>query len=99
MATVQSLFEVPPPPKRSSKKKIVGLVALALAAALALPFKTVNGFRNRLEAAMSAAVGRKVTVRNVHLRLLPQPGFELSGFAIQDDPAVSAEPLLRADSV
>ena len=100
MATVQSLFEVPPPRQRSAKKKIAGIVALALLAALVLPpLKTANGFRNHLEAAMSAAVGRKVTVKNVHLRLLPQPGFELSGFAIQDDPAVSAEPLLRADSV
>src|ERR1051326_5610617 len=92
MATVQSLFEVPPPRQRSAKKKIAGIVALAVLAALVLPpLKTANGFRNHLEAAMSAAVGRKVTVKNVHLRLLPQPGFELSGFAIQDDPAVRSE--------
>lgn len=100
MATVQSLFEAPPPRKRSARKKLVVIVLLAVIAALVLPaLKTANGFRNRLEAAMSAAVGRKVTVKNVHLRLLPQPGFELSGFAILDDPAMSAEPLLRADSV
>lgn len=100
MATVQTLFEVPPPRKRSVRKKVIAVIALGVVAAIVLPaLKTANGFRYRLEAAMSAAVGRKVTVKNVHLRLLPQPGFELSGFAIQDDPAVSAEPLLRADSV
>lgn len=98
MATVQSQLESPP--RRRSRKKLIGIAVLALIAALVLPpLKTVNGFRNRLEVAMSAAVGRKVKVKNVHLRLLPQPGFELSKFAIQDDPAVSAEPLLRADSV
>ena len=32
------------------------------------------------------------------LRFLP-PGFELDRFAIHDDPAFSAEPMLRSDAV
>ena len=35
----------------------------------------------------------------MHVRLLPQPGFELDGFVVHDDPAFSAEPVLRAPEV
>jgi hypothetical protein len=36
---------------------------------------------------------------DVKIRLLPLPGFEIKDFVVMDDPAFSAEPMLRAESV
>src|SRR5690349_16734542 len=101
MNALQLHLASPPPPKpRRSKRKIIFIASLMLIALAVLPpLKTFNGFRNRIETAMSAAVGRKVTVKDVSIRLLPRPGFQLSEFAIADDPMLSGEPMLRADNV
>ena len=40
-----------------------------------------------------------VAIDNVHLHLLPRPGFDLEGLVISDDPAFSAEPMIRAQEV
>lgn len=55
--------------------------------------------RTRLTQSLSLALGRPVTIGSVSLQFLPRPGFELSGFTVQDDPQFSAEPILRADQV
>ena len=54
--------------------------------------------RWRIVRSISSAVGRQVQVGYVSLRFLP-PGFELDNFSIHDDPAFSAEPMLRSDEV
>src|SRR5579864_905157 len=84
---------------RRKRRLFYAVFLMLLVLAVALPLFTLKSFRNRLESAMSAAVSRKVTVGNVHLRLLPAPGFNLDNFQIQDDPAFGSEPLLRADKV
>ena len=38
-------------------------------------------------------------IGSVHIRLLPQPGFDLENLAVYDDPAFGAEPMLRATEV
>ncbi len=58
-----------------------------------------NRLRTRIVNSISLAVGRPVDVAEVRLRLLPQPGFDLENFVIHDDPAFSAEPVLRAQEV
>jgi AsmA protein len=40
-----------------------------------------------------------VELDKVRLRLLPRPGFDLEGLVIYDDPAFSAEPMIRAQEV
>jgi hypothetical protein len=85
-------------PRKKSWMVLVLFVGLLLLLFLP-PRITIGHFQRRLESTMSAAVGRPVTIRYVHPRLLPQPGFDLDGFVIQDDPALSSEPLLRSDSV
>ena len=35
----------------------------------------------------------------MNLRLLPQPGFDLEGFVMRDDPAFGAEPMIRSQDV
>src|SRR5581483_993561 len=42
------------------------------------------------------ALGRKVEIQWVKVRVLPQPGFDLENFVVYDDPAFSAEPMLRS---
>jgi AsmA-like C-terminal region/AsmA family len=56
----------------------------------------INGtrFRDRLRPALSAVLGRQVTIGQVKYRLFPRPGFDLYDFQVADDPAFSAEPLL-----
>jgi uncharacterized protein involved in outer membrane biogenesis len=58
-----------------------------------------NRLRSRIINSISLAVGRPVDVAAVRIRLLPQPGFELENFVVHDDPAFSAEPMLRAQEV
>jgi uncharacterized protein involved in outer membrane biogenesis len=74
----------------------MGAVALL---ALFLVRPGANRLRTRIVNSISLAVGRPVDVAAVRLRLLPQPGFDLENFVIHDDPAFSAEPMLRAQEV
>ncbi len=55
--------------------------------------------KSRIIVSLSAGVGRPVDIGSVHLRLLPQPGFDLENLVVYDDPAFGAEPMLRASEV
>lgn len=55
--------------------------------------------KSRVIASISSALGRSVDIGSVHLRLLPQPGFDLANLVVYDDPAFGAEPMLRAGDV
>jgi hypothetical protein len=86
--------------RQSRLRRGLFVLAVLLAAAFFLPpFVNMNRFRTRIVRSMEEALGRKVTVESVTLRLLPKPGFELHRLAIADDPAFSAEPMLQADEV
>jgi hypothetical protein len=76
--------------------------AAALAALLLILFLFRPGvykLRNRIATSIGSALGRRVALDNVRLRLLPRPGFDLEGLVIYDDPAFSAEPMIRAQDV
>ncbi len=53
----------------------------------------------RIANSLSRAVARPVEIGSVHLRFLPQPGFDLENLVIDEDPAFGAEPMLRAPEV
>lgn len=78
-----------------------GILTLSVVALLALFLVRpgANRLRARIVNSISLALGRQVDVAAVNLRLLPRPGFELENFVIHDDPAFSAEPMLRAQEV
>jgi uncharacterized protein involved in outer membrane biogenesis len=81
-----------------SKRGVLTLgVVLLLALFLLRP--GANRLRTRIVNSITLALGRPVDVAAVNLRLLPQPGFDLENFVIHDDPAFSAEPMLRAQQV
>jgi AsmA family len=80
-----------------SKRGLVAIVALLLLLFLFRP--GVYRLRNRIATSIGSALGRRVTLDEVHLRILPRPGFDLDGLVIYDDPAFSAEPMIRAQEV
>ncbi len=80
-----------------SKRGVAALAALLLVLFLFRP--GVYRLRNRIAITIGSALGRKVALDNVRLHLLPRPGFDLEGLVIYDDPAFSAEPMIRAQEV
>ncbi len=81
----------------SSKRGVAALAALLLVLFLFRP--GVHELRNLIATSIGSALGRRVSLDDVHLRLLPRPGFDLEGLVIYDDPAFSAEPMIRAQEV
>ncbi len=80
-----------------SKYGVAAAAALLLILFLFRP--AVYQLRNRISNSIGSALGRRVALDNVRLRLLPRPGFDLEGLVIYDDPAFSAEPMIRAQDV
>src|SRR2546423_10522479 len=81
-----------------SRAGIVTLI-LALLLALFLIRPGAGRSRTRIVTAIGLALGRQVDVSSVHIRLLPHPGFDLENFVVHDDPAFSAEPVIRSQQV
>ena len=80
-----------------SRRGVAAVVALLLILFLFRP--VVYTLRNRIANSIASALGRRVALDNVRLHLLPRPGFDLEGLVIYDDPAFSAEPMIRAQEV
>jgi hypothetical protein len=81
-----------------SKRRLLFIIA-ALLLALFIFRPGANGLRKRIVNSVSMALGRRVEVQWVKLRILPQPGFDLENFIVFDEPAFGAEPMLRANEV
>jgi hypothetical protein len=81
----------------SRRGRVIAGVVLVLALFLARP--GAQRLRTRIVRSISLALGRQVDVGRVTLRLLPQPGFELEGFVVHEDPAFGAEPVLQSSDV
>ena len=85
---------------RRTRRRIVFALFVSLMIALFVPpYVNLKRFRARLEGSIGGALGRKVTFGAVSLRLLPRPGFDVQDFVVYDDPTISAEPMLRAETV
>ena len=82
---------------RSKRGILIGCAVLLLALFWVRP--GANRLRMRAANSIALAIGRPVEVSSVSLRLLPQPGFDLENFVVHDDPAFSAEPMLRSAEV
>ena len=76
---------------------MVAVVAVILALFLIRPGAT--RLKTRIASSIGMTVQRRVEISNVHVHLLPAPGFDLDGFVVYDDPAFGAEPVLRAQEV
>jgi uncharacterized protein involved in outer membrane biogenesis len=80
-----------------SKRGVAVLAILLLVLFLFRP--AVYHLRTRIANSIGRALGRRITLENVRLRVLPRPGFDLEGLVIYDAPAFSAEPMIRAEEV
>jgi AsmA protein len=80
--------------------KVLGIIiALLIVIILALPFLiNVNTFRPRIEAELTNALGRKVTVGNLSLSLW-SGSLTADDIAIADDPSFSNSPFIRAKAL
>ena len=77
-----------------------GVAAVAALLLILFLFRpAVYQLRNRIATSIGSALGRRVALDKVRLHLLPRPGFDLEGLVIYDDPAFSAEPMIRAQEV
>jgi len=82
----------------SSKRRVVA-AAVVILLVLFLVRPGVSRLKTRIAHSISQAVARPAEVGSVHLRFLPQPGFDLENLIIYEDPAFGAEPMLRAPEV
>jgi AsmA protein len=80
-------------------KWIAIVVVILIIIVIALPFVVdVNMFRPRIEAELTNALGRKVTVGNLKLSLI-SGSLAADNIAIADDPAFSNQPFVKADAL
>ena len=84
---------------RSIRRISLAVASVLLVAVFVPPTIKLTRYRKSVVEAIGGALGRQVSVREIRLRLFPQPGFQLEGFVVQDDPAFSAEPMLHAEEV
>ena len=82
----------------SSKRRVV-TAAVVILLGLFLVRPGVSRLKARIANSISRAVARPAEIGSVHLRFLPQPGFDLYNLVIHEDPAFGAEPMLRAREV
>jgi AsmA family/AsmA-like C-terminal region len=81
-----------------SKRRVV-IAAGVILLGLFLVRPGVSRLKARIANSIGRAVARPVEIGAVHLRFLPQPGFDLENLVIFEDPAFGAEPMLRAPEV
>jgi len=87
------------PKKKTSVKIVVGLVVLITVVVLALPlFVNAATLRPVLESKLSAALGRKVQVADLHFSLF-SGGVAAEGLSISDDPTFGPAPFIQAKAV
>jgi AsmA family/AsmA-like C-terminal region len=84
---------------KPQKRLVLGTAILVIVVLFIVPAINVNRFRLQVARSLSQALGREVTVQAISIQTFPQPGLLLSGVVVDDDPTISAEPMLRADEV
>ena len=84
---------------RSKARWVLVVVVIILLAIFVPPFISLNRLKGRLGGTIGDSLGRRISIGRISLRLVPQPGFDLSDVDIHDDPNFSAEPMLHADKV
>jgi hypothetical protein len=81
----------------SKRRAVVAAAVIVLGLFLVRP--GAARLKVRIANSISRAVARPAEIGSVHLRFLPQPGFDLENLVIYEDPAFGAEPMLRAPQV
>ncbi|HVJ09480.1 MAG TPA: AsmA family protein [Acidisarcina sp.] len=74
-------------------------IVLLIAAVVLPPLFNISRYKRRIATSISSSIGRPVHMSTVRLHLLPVPGFEISDFEVEEDPAFGDEPMLRSANV
>ncbi len=87
--------------KRPSPRRwiVLAVLLLAVVAFVLPPLVNISRYQHRIANAIGRSLGRPVHISSVKLRLLPLPGFEFSGFSVEEDPHFGSEPILHSASV
>ncbi len=85
--------------KRFSTRRRIAAAAVVIICILFVARPGGSRLKSRIINSISRAVGRPADIGSVHLRFLPQPGFDLENLVIYEDSAFGAEPMLRAPEV
>ena len=73
-------------PSRHTRTRVYVAIVVTIALGFLLPpTVNLNYFRGRLSQSLSRSLGRQVSIQDVHLRLLPMPGFTFRRLQISDD--------------
>ena len=79
---------------------VLGVVVfLAAAIVVVPPFINLGAYKARYLPLVEEALGRKVDVGEIRLRIVPEPAIRLSGLKVADDPAFSKEPFFAAERI
>jgi uncharacterized protein involved in outer membrane biogenesis len=74
-------------------------LAGVLLLALFLVRPSAGRLRGKIAGSLAQALGKRVEIASVHVRLVPRLGFELENLVVHEDPEFGAEPLLRSPDV
>lgn len=77
---------------RYSWRLLLSLCLLVGAAGLIAPFINASAFGGRIQSALEASLGRKVSFGEVRFSLFSGPGFSLTDVVINEDPRYGLEP-------
>ncbi len=76
----------------------VGLIVVLIAAVLVLPpFINLGAYKARYLPLVEQALQRKVDVRDIRLRLIPEPSIRITALAVSDNPTFSKDPFFTAE--
>jgi uncharacterized protein involved in outer membrane biogenesis len=81
--------------RRMRTRVYVAILVMIALGFLVPPSINLKRFRAILSDSLSQSLGRQVSIQDVHLRLLPLPGFTFRQLRISDDDEFSAEPILQ----
>src|SRR4051812_29370830 len=86
-------------PRSRNARIVTAIVFTVLLGIFVPPLVTANRYKAQIAGAISNSLGRRASFRDIHVRLLPQPGFDITDFVVEDDAAFSAEPMIHAEEV
>src|SRR5664279_2421101 len=78
---------------------VLALLLLLAASVVLPPLFNISRYKRRIATSISTSIGRPVHMSTVRLHLLPRPGFEITDFEVEEDPAFGDEPMLRSPMV
>jgi hypothetical protein len=84
---------------KTLRRIAIAVVFCVLAIGIIAPFSPAETFRPRIQAALEAALNRRVTIGAVHLNLFHGPGFAVENVLIEDESGAGIEPFAHVASI